>query len=175
MSKAPAPGGPAALRLLTPPLQDDRTLARLRPVSTLTAATLAAVAAAHVAWAGGSTWPYADGTTLTRSVLGVPDSTDFPPPGLTVAVAGALATAAVAAVARTSRRPRARQLARLVTMPAAAVLAVRGIGGYAQSLLAPGAATPEFTRNDLLIYSPLCLALAAGLAILEKPTKTEKR
>jgi hypothetical protein len=32
-------------------------------------------------------------------------------------------------------------------------------------------ATPEFTRNDLRIYSPLCLALAAGLVALEIPTK----
>lgn len=175
MSSTPtAAVGPAALRALTPPTQDERTLARLRPVALLTGLALGAVAVVHVAWAAGSTWPYQDATTLTRSVLGVPNAADFPPAGLTMAVAGALAVTA-AAGARTSRHPRTRQFARFITVPAAAVLAVRGVGGFAQSVLAPGTATAEFTRNDLAFYSPLCLALAAGLAVLEKPTRGESR
>ncbi len=175
ISTPTASAGPAALRVLTPPTQDERTLARLRPVALLTGLALGAVAVVHVAWAAGSTWPYQDATTLTRSVLGVPDAADFPPAGLTVAVAGALAVTGAAAGARTSRRPRSRQFARFITVPAAAVLAVRGVGGLAQSLLAPGSATAEFTRNDVAFYSPLCLALAAGLAVLEKPTRVESR
>ncbi|MFV0462105.1 MAG: hypothetical protein ACK5MP_02745 [Nostocoides sp.] len=38
-----------------------------------------------------------------------------------------------------------------------------------------GTSTPEYTVNDVLIYSPLCLALAAGLAALEKPTVNGSR
>jgi hypothetical protein len=132
---------------------------------------LAAVAGLHAAWAGGSTWPYNDPRTLTRSVLGVPEAGDFPPPGLTLAVTGALAVTATAALARTASSEKVRRAARLLSLPAAAVLAIRGVGGFAQSLLAPQSATPEFTRNDLLIYSPLCLALAAGLVALETPTR----
>ncbi len=50
MSNTPtAPAGPAALRVLTPPTQDERTLARLRPVALLTGLTLGAVAVVHVA------------------------------------------------------------------------------------------------------------------------------
>jgi len=56
----------------------------------------------------------------------------------------------------------------LLTLPAAAVLALRGVCGFAQCLFAPQASTPEFRRNDLRLYSPLCLALAAGLASLER-------
>lgn len=163
--------GPAALRVLSPAPQDATTLRRLRPIAVLTAATLGAIGAVHAAWAAGSTWPYDDPRTLTRSVLGVPEAGDFPPPGLTLAVTGALTVAAGAALARTSRSERVRRTARLLTLPAAGVLALRGVGGFAQSLLAPNAATPEFTHNDLRIYSPLCLALAAGLAALEKSTK----
>jgi hypothetical protein len=101
MTSSPLPG-PAALRLLSPAPQDGATLGRLRPVAGLTAAVLGTVAALHAAWAAGSTWPYGDPTTLTRSVLGVPEAGDFPPPGMTVAVTGALAVTAGAALARTS-------------------------------------------------------------------------
>lgn len=163
--------GPAALRVLSPAPQDATTLRRLRPIAVLTATTLGAIGAIHAAWAAGSTWPYGDATTLTRSVLGVPEAADFPPPGLTLVVTGALAITGGAALARTSGSEQVRRLGRLITLPAAAVLTIRGLGGFAQSLLAPTAATPEFTRNDLLLYSPLCLALAAGLVALEKPTK----
>ena len=168
------PSGPAALRILTPPQQSPQTLARLRPAAIAASATLLAVAAIHVAWGAGSTWPYHDGPTLARNVLGISDALGAPPPAATFAVTGALATAASAALMRTSPNPRIRAAARLVTLPAAAVLALRGVGGFAQSLLTPEAATAEFTRNDLRIYSPLCLALAAGLAVLEKPSKPQE-
>lgn len=162
--------GPAALRVLSPAPQDRVTLRKLRPIAAITATTLGAVAALHAAWAAGSTWPYKDPTTLTRSVVGIPESGDFPPPGLTLVVTGALTVTAGAALARTANSEKIRRTARLLSLPAAAVLAVRGVGGFAQSLLHPQAATPEFTRNDLRIYSPLCLGLAAGLVALEKPT-----
>lgn len=167
--------GPAALRVLSPAPQDPATLRKLRPVAAITATALGAVAALHAAWAAGSTWPYNDPTTLTRSVLGVPEAGDFPPPGLTLVVTGALSVTAVAALARTADSEKLRRTARMLSLPAAAVLAIRGIGGFAQSLLYPQAATPEFTHNDLLTYSPLCLGLAAGLIALEKPTTKKEQ
>lgn len=170
----PSPSGPAALRILRPAPQSAETLAGLRPVAIGASVTLFAVAALHVAWGAGSTWPYPDSPTLARNVLGLADSPGAPPPAATFAVSGALAAAASAALARTSTHPRIRAAARLLTVPAAAVLALRGVGGFAQSLLTPEAATEEFTRNDLRIYSPLCLALAAGLAVLEKPSTTRQ-
>ncbi|MBA3019470.1 DUF3995 domain-containing protein [Propionicimonas sp.] len=170
----PSPAGPAALRVLMPPPQDAATLTRLRPAAAVTALTLFAVGVIHTAWAAGSTWPYGDAETLTRSVLGVASAEDFPPAGLTLAVTGALSVTGAAALARTSSAPKVRQAARLLTLPAAAILGLRGIGGFAQSLLAPNASTPEFRRNDLRFYSPLCLALAAGLITLERSTKEEQ-
>lgn len=175
MGHSSTPTGPAALRILSLPAQNTQTLRSLRPVAGGTAATLLAIAGLHASWVTGSTWPYADGATLSRHVLGIPETPCMPSAAATVAVTAALAVTGAAAVARTSKSPRLRGAARLLTMPAAAVLAVRGLGGFAQSLLAPDAATAEFTRNDLRIYSPLCLALAAGLAVLEKPTKQENR
>lgn len=171
MAHSSTPTGPAALRILNLPTQSTRTLRALRPIAGGTAVTLGAIAALHAAWAAGRTWPYPDGATLSRHVLGIPESPGVPSPAATVAVTAALALTGAAALARTSTDSRLRGAARLITMPAAAVLAIRGLGGFAQSLLAPDAATAEFTRNDLRIYSPLCLALAAGLAILEKPSK----
>lgn len=177
-STAPRPGiaaGPAALRVLRPAPQDPATLRKLRPVAAITATALGAVAALHAAWAAGSTWPYNDATTLTRSVLGVPEAGDFPPPGLTLVVTGALTVTAGAALARTADSEKLRRAARMLSLPAAGVLAIRGIGGFAQSLLYPHNATPEFTHNDLRIYSPLCLGLAAGLIALEKPTANKEQ
>jgi len=168
--------GPAALRVLMLPEQSDRQLRSLRPVAAVAAATLVAVGAIHAAWAAGSTWPYQDARTLSRSVLGVPEArADFPPPGLTLAVTGALSLTGAAALARTSTKDKVRQAARLLTLPAATVLALRGAGGFAQSLLAPSASTPEFRRNDLRIYSPLCLGLAASLFSLERSGKGESK
>lgn len=175
MAHSSIPTGPAALRILNLPAQNPQTLQALRPIAGGAAVTLLAIAGLHAAWAAGRTWPYADGATLSRHVLGIPESPGIPSAAATVAVTAALALTGAAAVARTSNGPRLRGAARLITMPAAAVLAIRGLGGFAQSLLAPGAATAEFTRNDLRIYSPLCLALAAGLAVLEKSTKQENR
>jgi hypothetical protein len=169
------PTGPAALRVLMPPDQDPKTLKSLRPIAAATALTLFAVGVIHTAWAAGSTWPYDDAETLTRSVLGVAEAKDFPPTGMTLAVTGALTVAGAAALARTSSQDKVRQAARLLTLPAAAVLALRGVGGFAQSLLAPQASTPEFRRNDLRLYSPLCLGLAAGLVALERRTKDSPR
>lgn len=164
--------GPAALRVLLPPEQSTQQLAALRPVAAVTAAALLTIGVIHAAWAFGSTWPYRDARTLTRSVLGVSDAdANFPPPGLTLAVTGALSLTGAAALARTSTNAKVRQSARLLTLPAATVLALRGFGGFAQSLFAPGASTPEFRRNDLRIYSPLCLGLAAGLFSLERSKK----
>jgi hypothetical protein len=170
----PVPPGPAALRVLLPPPQSEATLVGLRPVAAVTALSLMTVAVIHAAWAAGSTWPYKDPETLTRSVLGVSAAQDFPPAGLTLAVTGALSLTGTAALARTSKRPKLRQAARLLTLPAAVVLGLRGVGGFAQSLLAPHASTPEFRRNDLRLYSPLCLALAAGLVSLERRTKHDQ-
>jgi hypothetical protein len=169
-----SPSGPAALRVLIPPQQSAQTLKSLRPFAAGTAIILFAVGVIHAAWAAGSTWPYDDTETLTRNVLGVPAAEDFPPPGLTLAVTGALSVTGAAALARTSANARVRQAARLLTLPAAAVLALRGVGGFAQSLFAPQTSTPEFRRNDLRIYSPLCLTLAAGLVSLEQATKEEQ-
>jgi hypothetical protein len=168
--------GPAALRVLMPPQQSGRQLRSLRPVAAVAAATLVTVGAIHAAWAAGSTWPYQDARTLSRSVLGVPEArTDFPPPGLTLLVTGALTVTGAAALARTSTKAKVREASRLLTLPAATVLALRGVGGFAQSLLAPNASTPEFRRNDLRIYSPLCLGLAAGLFSLERSDKVESK
>lgn len=115
----------------------------------------------HASWAIGSTWPFADLTTLVRTVMGTPDLTGIPPAPLIRA----------AAIARVGSRAAVRRWARLVTVPAAGVLALRGIGGLISSGFFGDLVTSEYRPLDLMVYSPLCLLLALGLALLEWPGK----
>ena len=124
---------------------------------TLTASALAAAAALHVAWGHGSTFPYTSPAELTDRVVG---SSRPPSPTACYAVAAALAaTAVIAGVPPRSPWHRGLQLS------AAAVFATRAAFGFAgrTDLLMAGSTSPAFRRQDRRLYSPICLALAAGL------------
>jgi hypothetical protein len=119
---------------------------------------LFSLAGLHVAWGRGSSFPFPDHDSLTDAVVG---RTSVPPPVACFAVAGALATAA-ALVADVPPLPRIIQ--RLGVTGVAAVLATRAGLGFAgrSDLVSPGSASTRFRRMDRRVYSPLCLALAAG-------------
>jgi hypothetical protein len=127
-------------------------------VRSTTAATLGALAAFHLAWGRGSTFPFPDAAALADAVAG---RRAVPPRGACFAVAGAL-TAAALLVADRPRLPRGIQ--RLGVTGVAAVLATRGALGLAgrTDVVSPGSASARFRRLDRRVYSPLCLALAAG-------------
>jgi hypothetical protein len=123
-----------------------------------TASTLLTIAGLHALWGHGSTFPFPDRETLNDTVVG---RRSTPPPLACFAVAGALTVAAslVADVLPLSRR-----LQRLGVTGVAAVLASRAAFGLVgrTDLVSPGSASSRFRRLDRRIYSPLCLALAAG-------------
>jgi hypothetical protein len=128
------------------------------PISGLTAATLFSLAGLHVAWGRGSSFPFSDHDDLSEAVIG---RHNVPSPGACYAVAGAL-TVAAALVADVPGVPRGIQRAGVTGV--AAVLAGRAALGFAgrTDLASPGSVSTRFRRLDRRMYSPLCLALAAG-------------
>ena len=121
-------------------------------------AGLLGIAALHVIWATGSSWPMRDGRLMTDTVAGRPDE----PPSASACLA--VATALTSAAALVEGHPRSRpQLARLGAAAVVAVLSIRGGLGLAgrTDVIAPGSVSERFRSMDRRIYSPLCLTLAA--------------
>jgi hypothetical protein len=127
----------------------------------LVPSVLLAIAALHAVWASGSPWPADDFEALAERVI---SSGEMPPDWATWTVAGVLAVAAasVAAVAA-GRRER---LLRAATWTTAGVLVARGALFVPVDLL--GGLSSEVERFDLALYSPLCLALGIGAAIVAR-------
>jgi hypothetical protein len=137
----------------------------LAPLAAGIAATLfAAIALLHAYWAVGGLWPGHDRDSLARAVVGGPPGMAFPGAAATWAVVLVLAAAAVVVLAA----------AGLLTVPAvppawargaawlgAAVLLGRGLAGFVDTRLRPETVGSPFARLNVVIYSPLCLALAA--------------
>ena len=123
-----------------------------------TAASLFSLAGLHVAWGRGSSFPCSRRDDLSEAVVG---RRDVPSPGACFAVAGALTVAALL-VADVPVVPRGVQRAGVTGV--AAVLAGRAALGFAgrTDLASPGSVSSRFRRLDRRIYSPLCVALAAG-------------
>jgi hypothetical protein len=124
----------------------------------LTSATLAGIAAIHVAWGLGSSVPFASREELADAVIGCPT---VPSPTACYAVALAL-FAASALVSDVPVGP--RRLRRLGRVVVGGTLAVRGFAGLCgrTDVLSPVSTSPRFRRLDRQIYSPLCVALAWG-------------
>lgn len=124
----------------------------------LTSATLAGIAAVHVAWGLGSPVPFASRAELADAVIG---SQAIPSPNACYAVAAAL-FAASALVSDVPIGP--RRLRRAGRTVVGGTLAVRGVAGLCgrTDVLSPGSTSPRFRRLDRQIYSPLCIALAYG-------------
>jgi hypothetical protein len=136
---------------------------RLRPVLArgplLAGGGLLAAAALHVAWGRGSAFPAPDRATLAEAVIGAPPPAahDQGPgvPGAVAcySVAGALTVAAVGINAKGPIR-------RLIALGVVTALGARGAVGLA-GLMPQEAGSPTFRRWNRLLYSPLCLLLAA--------------
>jgi hypothetical protein len=133
-----------------------------RPAGILVPAALGAIAAIHAAWALGWRWPGGTDDALADRVVGA--GAELPPEPVVWAVAALLAAggAAVAAVAagRRERFPRA------ATWTVASVLTVRG-ALYIPVDLADGLRS-TYSQLDLALYSPLCLALGLGAAVVAR-------
>ncbi|WP_432878648.1 DUF3995 domain-containing protein [Kribbella sp. CA-245084] len=106
------------------------------------------LAALHIYWATGATWPAPDERSLSRAVLGVQVS--FAPQ--VVLPLAALHLLLALAVLRSDRSA----VARLVVAGLAAGLAVRAALGVVWIFTAGGTA---FFWLNLLLYTPACIAL----------------
>jgi hypothetical protein len=133
-----------------------------RAARVLVPTALGAIAAVHAAWALGWRWPGGTDQALADRVVGA--GAQLPPDAAVWAVAAALAAAAalVAAVGA-GRRER---LVRAGSWGVAAVLVTRG-AVYVPIDLFEGLDS-LYARLDLALYSPLCIALGLGAAIVAR-------
>ncbi|MFF3859794.1 DUF3995 domain-containing protein [Streptomyces sp. NPDC002209] len=133
--------------------------AAVRAAAAVAAGGLLAAGALHAVWVF-SPWPLASRAEFAAVVVGVEEA-QLPSGPLTLAVAGLLGAAAGLVV--TGARPASRfgrsRPVRAGLWTVSGVLAARGLGGLAASGLGLGSAPPEFRHWDLLLYSPLCVAL----------------
>ncbi len=126
--------------------------------SRATVGTLLGIAVLHVAWGRGSSFPFATVDEMTDAVVG---GDVVPSPTACYAVAGLLTVAAAATAGLPTPRSRLRRLAVKGVATTLAGRAALGFSGRTE-MVSPGSASPRFLRLDRSVYSPLCLALAAG-------------
>jgi hypothetical protein len=126
------------------------------------ATALLGIAALHVLWAAGSSWPAEDREALADAMAGRVGGS-APSPTACLLVATLLGSASALVAGRPQRLPRLR---RTGTIGVSVVLGVRGACGMAgrTDLVSPGSTSSRFRRLDRHYYSPLCLALAATAA-----------
>lgn len=127
---------------------------------------LTAIAAVHVAWGGGVRWPRKTEAELVTVVIGhrsdrMPSPNQCYLAALAIFIPGAIALM-LAGLVQTPLPP---WLVILAGAGPALVFAGRGIAGYVPAWRARHPREP-FASLDRHYYSPLCLLLAAGLAVL---------
>jgi len=127
------------------------------------------IAGLHLVWAF-SSWPLPDRGRYAEVVVGVAES-DLPGTGLTLSVAALLAAAAVLVAGRGGalRLRGPAWIYRWGTATVAAVLMVRGLGGFVVSaggFAGFGAGPDPYRQWDLTVYSPLCVLLGAAAAVV---------
>lgn len=135
-------------------------------ISIATALLLLAIAGLHVYWALGGRWPGYDAASLNAIVVGGRKGSRMPPPRSTMVVAGGIAGIALGALAvRDLLALPLPGAVRALTWLAAAILALRGLGGFLEPWLRPHTRALPYGRLNRQLYSPLCVALAAGLIV----------
>jgi Protein of unknown function (DUF3995) len=127
---------------------------------------LTAIAGIHVAWGTGIRWPRKTEAELVTAVIGhrsdrMPSPNQCYLAALAIFIPGAIALM-LAGIAQTPLPP---SLITVAGAGAALVFAGRGIAGYVPAWRARHPREP-FASLDRHYYSPLCLILAAGLAVL---------
>ncbi len=125
------------------------------------------VAAIHLCWAVGSTWPAKDAASLSATVVGTPNATAMPPSGITFIVALLVAAAAIWPLLWMALIPYPHWIPQTVVWLGmwclALVFLARGLVGY---LPVAGATVEPFHTLNRNYYSPLCIVLGAGFLFL---------
>jgi hypothetical protein len=142
--------------------QPVTALSSRRLAGDVAALALAGIGVLHAAWGAGlTTWPGEDLRSLAEKVVG---GSVFPSPVACYVVAALLGTASgLVALRSRATDPKTFLLAHVGTKTVGIVLALRGAIGLLVSASGIFNEAAEFRRANLLLYSPLCLALAAGI------------
>ncbi|MDP3897013.1 MAG: DUF3995 domain-containing protein [Mesorhizobium sp.] len=131
------------------------------------APVLFAIAALHAYWGLGGVWPGSNAADCARRVIGFAGMRRMPGPGPSFAVAAALLAVAVLVLLQGNLivSPLPAGFVSFATLCAALVFLGRGVAGFTPAWRR---LTPEqpFATLDIRYYSPLCLALGAGIALL---------
>jgi len=134
-------------------------------IATLLAAVLAGIGVLHAWWALGGVWPARDKQALMASTFGRTGARRVPSRWSTVAVAVLLAGMALATLVLggfAGARPR---WSLVIGVVLGLIFLARGIAGYTPAWRRAWSVEPFATR-DVQLFSPLCLAIAAGFAWL---------
>lgn len=128
---------------------------------------LAAIAGLHAYWGRGGLWPAANEQELIATVIGHAQAKRMPSPGLCLLVALAIAVTAVwpLLLVGTFGTASLRSLLQLGGFAIMAVFLLRGIAGFLPAWRRLHPREP-FASYDRRYYSPLCLLIAAGYAVL---------
>ena len=133
-------------------------------VAAAVAATLMALALVHLYWAAGGRWG------ADAAVPEVAGKRAFEPgPAACIVVAGLLSAAAALVVLRAARWSPSWLPAWLPAVGCAGValvFALRAIGDFKLVGFFKRVRETRFARRDTRLFSPLCLALAAGCALV---------
>ena len=121
----------------------------------------------HVYWGIGGIWPGSDAASCARAVVGFRGVQEMPSPAASFAVAACLALATLwpLALEGVFASPFPKQGLAATALLIGLVFLGRGIAGFTPwwRRLAP---EQPFARLDQRLYSPLCLLIGAGFAIL---------
>jgi hypothetical protein len=130
-------------------------------------AAMAALSVLHAYWGFGGVWPGTDAASLAQTVVGTRGGR-MPGLGPSLFVAACLAAVAILIAWRAGLVPGLDLPSWLWVAGysgALLVFAARGIAGFVPPVFRYAAGTP-FERLNVALYSPLCLAIAAGMIAL---------
>ncbi len=133
-------------------------------VGSLTFLPLLMAAFAHFIWAFGFTWPIRDEALLVRTVVGTPGATRMPNRLLTFVIALCILAAGIVALS-IADHDSGGVLWTIIGALLALLFLGRGIVGYTPRWRAVHSTEP-FASLDRKTYSPVCMWIGAGFAIL---------
>jgi hypothetical protein len=133
-------------------------------IGSLTFLPLLAAALAHLLWALGFTWPIRSEQLLAQTVVGSPGIARMPNRLLTFVIALVILGCGIVSLALADHDSGGVPLTLLGLLLAAAFLA-RGVIGYTSGWRARHPTEP-FATLDRRNYSPLCLWVGVGFALL---------
>ncbi len=132
--------------------------------ATVVALCLLLLAFIHVYWGLGGAWPARTRAELGPMVVGTPSGAAMPNLAACLVVAGLLVTAAGLIACAAFAGP--WWVSSVGSAGAGVVLTLRGLGGYADGRLRPATRELPFYALNRRIFSPLCLVLAALIALV---------